>query len=745
MNSMLRHAVVASIIAVATVRGQDPSGLTVTPSSVRLRVGETVKVTVTLAHVDGTAAPPADARPSFVLTDARIATVDTGGRVTGRQPGSGFIQVSYGALHSRIPIAVMKAPGAGAPVAASAPASGVPPAASALAPTRPVRSLRIEPARLRLLPTEHAHFTITAEFDDGSTGVPVPHTVTVFGSAARLDSAASEVIGVTPGEANLGVRVEGGPAVSIPVEVVEASLRMDRDTLVLPVGATDTVAVSTNEAQPHRMQSGLRWSTTNRAVIQPLDSLTGGVRAVAPGSGDIIVFGYGVTMRLPVVTFPSVRALRRTGEQRDDLAIPVGLQATFGAEALGDDDAVVRNAPLRWEVSDTSIATYDAGRGALVARRAGTTIVTARLPRVLPVSWSVRVVDARFAIVAPPPYLVIGESRQLRAVWVGPAGDTLRSSSAVAWRSSNARSVSVTDSGRVTAAEAGQAVIRADFGDRFHAEVPVRASADFLVTLDYGRDSTSVAELSVQRRTIDPLPALEGARFAAWSTTRDRLVFSRRAAPSRSFAVFTSAPDGSDARALTHPRDGDDLGGLWFLRTNRVAYLSGRGNDVRVAAQQVGDTATATLAARGRVRALARRRDNDEFLVVRENDGRFSAGIGGGDGAEKVLVADRRGAIDGIAELPDGSLLMLADTSSGKERFALVRWTNGQEATVEIAFANAGRLRAFAPAADGQHALVIADNPASKQGSVVFWVDLGAHSATELSRTDRFKVLAPRS
>jgi uncharacterized protein YjdB len=743
MFSHLWRAALVSLVATAAARGQDVTGLVVTPSSVRLRVGESAKLTVAVTRSDGTTAALQEGRAAFALSD-RIATVDSTGRVTARQPGSGSIQVSYSSFHQKVPIAVLKAAGSAAAPAAGG-AAAVPAPAAPSVPLRAVRSLRIEPLRMRLLPTERAHYTIAAEFDDGSSGVPVPHTVTVFGSAARLDSAASEVVGVTPGSATLGVRVEGGPAVSIPVEVVAASLKMDRDTLVLAVGATDSVVVATSDAQSHRLQTGLHWSSTNPLVIQTLDSLSGGVRAVSAGSGDIIVLGYGVTMRLPVVTYPAVRALRRTGEARDAVTIPVGLQATLGVDALADNDAVVRNVPLRWEVADSAVATYDVAHGTLVARRAGTTTVTVRLPHVLPVSWSVRVVDAKFTIAAPPPYLVIGESRQLRAVWLGPDGDTLRSSAAVTWRSSNARAVAVGDSGRISAAATGAAIIRADFGDRFHAEAPVRAAADFLVTLDYGRDSTSVAELSMQKRTIEPLAALEGARYASWAPNRDRLVFSRRVSSAKTFALFTSAPDGSDARPLSRPREGDDMHGLWFLHADRIAFLSGRPGDLRVAAQQPGDTLVTALADRGRLRGIARRRDTDEFFVIRETDGRFSVWVAAAGAPEKALVADRRGSIDAVAERADGSILMLADTSSGKDRFALVQWVNGQGTTLDVAFPNAGRLRAFALSADAQHAVVVADNPASKQGSVVFWVDLATRAAVEVARTDRFKVLSPRS
>jgi hypothetical protein len=226
-------------------------------------------------------------------------------------------------------------------------------------------------------------------------------------------------------------------------------------------------------------------------------------------------------------------------------------------------------------------------------------------------------------------------------------------------------------------------------------------------------------------------------------------VFSRRISQGKAFALYAAAPDGSDARQISRPRDGDDVQAKWFVQPDHIAYLSGRSSDshvsgdFRVAAQQIDDTLALTLMLRGRVHGFARRRDRDEFLVIHEADSRFAVWVATMSAQEKKLVADHRGAIDAVTELPDGSLLMVADTSAGKERFALVRSADGVETTFDAAFQNVGRLRSVAVAADGRHALVIADHPTAKQGSVVLWVDLATHAVVEILRSDLFKVLAP--
>jgi uncharacterized protein YjdB len=698
--------------------------------------GEPRQLVVTVVLSDRTTRPVQAGRAKYFASDSTVASVDSVGRVVARGPGSGTILVSYQSVERIIPVSVSRTSGQTTAPIPGAVTPGAP------APPRPVKSLRISPDQMRLLPTERAHFTISAEFEDGTIGIPSSYSVAVYGTAARLDSAASEVVGIAAGDARLGVRI-GSIAQDIPVKVVEASLRIDRDTLALAVGSVDTVVIATNEAQSRQLRTGLLWRSTNKQIILPLDSLSGGVRAVGLGTAQIIVDGYGQTNSLPVVTYAPVASLRRTGEQRTEFAMPVGLQASVGAEAIAETGAAVPSAPQHWTVADTSIATYDRVRGTLTARREGSTTLTVRTPNVPAQSWRVRVVNATFSIVAPPAYLVIGESRQLRAVWAGPDGDTLRSSSAVSWRSSSPRSLAVDDSGRISATETGQATIRAEYGDRYHAEAPVRVTADFLVTLDYGRDSLVVAELSAQKHAVEPVASLAGARFASWTANRDRMAFSRRTAPGKPFAIYTAAPDGSDARQISRPRDSDDLQAKWFVQPDHIAYLNGRSGDFRVAAQQIDDTLALTLMLRGRVHGIARRRDRDEFLVIREADSRFAVWVATMDAQEKKLVGDHRGAIDAVTELPDGSLLMVADTSSGKERFALVRWADGVETTFDAAFQNVGRLRSIAVAADGRHAIVTADHPSAKLGSVVLWLDLATHAVVEILRSEFFKVVAP--
>ena len=719
---------------------QQVVGLTVKPAAVRVAIGATAGLEVSLVRANGVSARPRQGTLRFASSDTLVAAVDSSGRVTGRSAGITVLTVSYETVQRNVPVTVSGSGGVAA--ASSTDLVGAPPPAA----VRRVRALRVRPDTLRLLPTERGRYTLEVEFEDGGQGTASGLSIAVFGNAARLDSAANEVVGVAEGSAVLGVRVTDGPSVSVPISVVAATLGFDRDTLFLAVGSFDTVRVNTMGADARRLTTGLAWRSTNRMVVQPLDSMSGAMQAVAGGGGDLVVDGYGVTMRLPVVTFPAIATLKRAGATREDVVLPLGLDTPLGITAISENGAEVRGAPIRWEMADSSIATYDRANQRLIARRLGSTTLSVRAPGVATTSWRVNVVPARFVLDWKQPYLVEGDTRPLRAHWIGPAGDTLRSTNAVRWSSSNTRIVSVNDSGRVQGEGSGDARIAAQFDERYQAEVTVRVTADFLATLVYTRDSVSVAQISLANRRITPVPNLRGARSASWSWQRDRVAFARTDDARKRLAIFVANTSSGATTPLSTAGAGDEFSPEWLGDGTRIAYLAGKAGDARVVVQRIGDSLAATWLPRGRIHDLARRPGRDEFLAVTEDDGRFSVWSLTERDSSKRVVDRRRGAIERVQSLGDGSILMIADTSSGKNRFALVRVQAGQETTVPVELpADIGRLRTFAVSADGQQAVLVADHPKVRQGCVVFSVNLRTSKVEEIIRTEQYRVLFPTS
>ncbi|MDE2974175.1 MAG: Ig-like domain-containing protein [Gemmatimonadota bacterium] len=114
-----------------------PDRIDLGPSSVTVDAGETVTVTATVRHEDGTVLPDAPVR--WIATNTEVAAVDQSGRVTGVSPGEARIAARTGNVMAfarvvvrALPVAVLKASlpqstliaGTGAPILVRAAAAG---------------------------------------------------------------------------------------------------------------------------------------------------------------------------------------------------------------------------------------------------------------------------------------------------------------------------------------------------------------------------------------------------------------------------------------------------------------------------------------------------------------------------------------------------------------------------------------------------------------------------------------------
>ena len=119
----------------ATLSG--PDRIDLDPSSVTVDAGETVTVTATVRHEDGTVLPDAPVR--WIATNPEVAAVDQSGRVTGVSPGEARIAARTGNVMAfarvvvrALPVAVLEASlpqstliaGTGAPILVRAAAAG---------------------------------------------------------------------------------------------------------------------------------------------------------------------------------------------------------------------------------------------------------------------------------------------------------------------------------------------------------------------------------------------------------------------------------------------------------------------------------------------------------------------------------------------------------------------------------------------------------------------------------------------
>jgi hypothetical protein len=62
------------------------------------------------------------------------------------------------------------------------------------------------------------------------------------------------------------------------------------------------------------------------------------------------------------------------------------------------DSTPIPEARVTWDLSDTSIATFDPAAGVLTPKAIGTTTLTARLPGITPAVWTIQVVAGEIVV-----------------------------------------------------------------------------------------------------------------------------------------------------------------------------------------------------------------------------------------------------------------------------------------------------------------------------------------------------------
>lgn len=745
MKHVWRLATVAIMVCMwwRSSDAQQLVGLTVTPAAVRVPAGEVARLTVSGVRTNGARASVQGVR--FSSSDTAIASVDSLGRVLGKTPGIAMVYVAVDGLQRSVPVTVAapvdQSPRIRTRVSGSAPDGAMPTVTPDASSIRKVRSIKLSPDSLRLLPTERANFQLSFEYEGGVAGPPTRFTVAIYGAAASLDSSTSSVVGIAPGAAVLGIRALDGPSLSVPITVVAANIAFDRDSLVLALGRADTVRVFTRETTPRRL-NGLVWRSTNRQVLLPVDSSSGAVRAMGNGSADLIVDGYGATLRLPVVVHPSIAELRRSGHEQATVTLPTGLTTRLGALPRDAAGRILGDVPMRWEVGDSSILSYNATSQILTGRRSGTTTITARAPGVAALTWSVSVQDAQFRLDWRERFLHPGDERSLRGHWISSRGDTLQSTRALRWSTSTPGVISVTDSGVVRGLKQGAGKLSAVFDERHRADIDIPVTGDLLVTLDYGRDSLITGDLSVVDRRLTPINALAGATEAIWSPKRDRIAFVRLGASGKLFELAIFDPS-TDSVARDASLMFDQSSPRWLEDNRRIAFVAGKSSSTRLAMHATADLEPQPFFTMARIQAVAKRSGVDEFYVVAETNKRYPIFRLRPSDSTATLVDEKYAEVRQLQVLRDGSMLVMADTSGGRERFAIARRFGDRDAMLDIQLpADAGQWRTFAMSPDERSLFVVVDNAGVRRGSIIFRIDLQSNTANELLRTTDARVRA---
>src|SRR5436309_17481 len=549
---------------------QNIAEVQVAPPSVTIRIGERSGLLATAFDRVGNVIPTV--RYTWSSNNVAGARVDNNGTGTGvggcwaivearagPRKGPAAVQVAAAAgAPPPTPPASGAHPPAGGPGQAPAPA-GADPFAGQVVGSGPAAVLRIEPPTVYLLPSENTRVSPRALREDGAPAAPV----TVTWKSLRPDIASVDqngvVVALAPGQGTVQVTSSSGLTATAPVVVQQSDIAIQEPIpLVMSPGDVDTLHVVV-PGQGGRLVSplALQWSAADPSVARV--SLTGVVSAVAPGRTALNVVGLLQTKPVDILVHKTVEALTVFPTSKTDLPLLIQGTVKFQVQALAADKTPVPEAPFRWTVADTALATFDQASGTLTGKRAGKTTLVVKGPGPgLVVTWQVRVIAAGLKLSAARLGLPLNRRYPLKANFADEAGVIIGPATGVTWTSDNPQVVAVAEDGPVSTASYGHAHITATApgGRRAAAEVVVqgetvvrRSRTGRLQIIDAARSYVAQLRKIMDDTAVATEPAFfaDGSRIA-FTSTRDGQP-----------EIYVMDADGTGAARLTNSpgADGD--------------------------------------------------------------------------------------------------------------------------------------------------------------------------------------------
>jgi len=544
---MTRPGILAALALAlpAGAAAQNVAEVQVAPPSVNIRVGERTSLLATAFDRIGNVIPTV--RIIWSSNNIGIAKVDNNGTVTGVANGVAIIEGRVGARRGQAAIQVTggssPAPPPAAPAAAAPPPAGAGAASAGVdllagqpPGTGPAAALRLEPGMVYLLPSENTRVSPRALRDDGSPAAPVQVTWTSLRTDVASVDQSGNVVALAPGQGTIQVTAAGGLTATAPVVVQQAEFSVREGTqLAMSPGELDTlhVVVTTQNGRSVNPLT-LQWGSTDQSVARV--SLAGVVTAVGPGKTTLVVSGLLQNKNVEVSVHQVVDKLSVRPRLAAEVQVPLTGTAKFEAQALTAANVPVPEAPLRWSVADTAIATFNPVTGILTGRAVGKTQLTARGPgSALAVTWNVGVIAGSPRFTQPRVGIGVNQRHTLRANYTDSLGTVLGPAGNLTWSSDNPQVAAVGEDGTVLGAGYGHA--------RVSAIAPGGKSAV--------ADVYVVGEIVVASSRAGP------GKFQLYSAERSNLAqFTKLSSDTGSASDPTFSSDGSRIAFVSH-RDGN--------------------------------------------------------------------------------------------------------------------------------------------------------------------------------------------
>src|SRR5438094_2158258 len=675
-----RVILLAACVYPSAALAQNVAEVQVAPPSVTIKIGERSGLLATAFDRAGNVIPTV--RVIWSSNNVAVAKVDNQGTVTGVGGGVAIVEAHVGARKGQAAVQVVgpaaQSAGVGAQPPANPPAgrpgadaSGAPPSgpdpfAGQPAGTGPASVLRIEPPTVYLLPSENTRVSPRALRDDRAPAAPV--TVTWKSLRPGIASVDQDgvIVALAPGQGTVQVTSSGGLTATAPVVVQPSDIAIQEPVpLVMSPGDVDTLHVVV-PAQGGRLVSplALQWSAVDPGVARV--SLTGVVTAVAPGRTTLTVAGLLQTKAVDILVHKTVEALTVFPTPKTELPLPIQGTAKFQVQALTADKSPVPEAPFRWTVGDTSLASFDPTSGVLTGRRAGKTTLVVKGPGPgLVVTWQIRVIAAGLKISAARLGLPLNRRYALKANFADEAGVVIGPATGVTWASDNSPVAAVAEDGTVSTAGYGHAHVTATApgGRRAVAEVFVQGEI-VVASSRTGRFqlySAERANLAQLRKVMDDTAV---ATEPAFSPDGSRIAFTstRDGQPE----IYIMDADGTSAARLTSP-PGADGDASFTADGQAVVYHSQRtghrqiflqpitSSDAVQLTQEPADNSQPTVSPDGETIAFVSNRDGTNHIWLMSKDG----------SSQRPLTRGPQSKEAAPRFLRDGTLAYLVDQKEG--------------------------------------------------------------------------------
>jgi uncharacterized protein YjdB len=544
--------------------------------------------------------------------------------------------------------------------------------------------LQIDPGSVFLLPSEDVRLQARFLKDDGSLAAPMAVTWRTLRPDVADITPDGSVIGVSVGQGVLEASTTSGLLARVTVQVAQAPFGFRSEILAVSPGRSDTVEVVV-PSQNHRSISSRRliWRSTNDAVarVSPIGVVTG----VAGGEAEIVATGFGQEGRLAVTVHREVELLDVSpAPSAGPVHVPLGGSISFTATARAADETPVPEAPLVWVQTDTAIAVFDPGTGAMTGRALGETELKVRAPgEGLEATWRIAVIAGGLLI--EPGAMTLGRADEgsLEAFFTDDSGIPVSEATALTWTSDEPGVVSVAEGGNLRGAGFGTAQVAATTAWGVADTATVYVQGEILVTSTrggradvYAFDRDSPAEFNqVTNETGNELNAVfspDGTRIVYVSDqggNLDLFVMNADGTESQQITATVSLEGSpgwtSDGRQIVYESDVSGTVQIWIVNAD--------GSDPRQLTRADAPSMQPAVSPDGSTIAFTSARQGGYDIFLMEPDGSNQRNFTALEGNETMA-----------AWVGDSAVSYIADTGERRSRRRVVARMNFSREVTEL-------------------------------------------------------------